>query len=257
MQLDEVKISKAITKRFFTKFTDSLECEVAVVGGGPAGLTAAYFLAKNKRKVILLERKTSLGGGMWGGGMMFNEIVVQEEGKRLLDELGVKMVEIEQGYFCADSIEATSTICSRAVKSGAKMFNLITAEDVMLVENRVTGLVINWSAVQVAKLPVDPITLRAKYVIDATGHAAEIAKIIQNKSGCKLQTETGRIIGEKPMWADLGERSILKNTREIFPGVYAAGLCSNVVFGGPRMGPIFGGMLLSGEKVAKLLFKKL
>jgi ribulose 1,5-bisphosphate synthetase/thiazole synthase len=68
-----------------------------------------------------------------------------------------------------------------------------------------------------------------------------------------LNTETGKIIGERPMWADLGERNILENTKEIFPGVFAAGLSCNVVFGGPRMGPIFGGMLLSGKKVADLI----
>lgn len=64
MQLDEVKISKAIIDRFFHKFSDSLECDVAVVGGGPSGLTAAYYLAKNNKNVVVLERKTSLGGGM-------------------------------------------------------------------------------------------------------------------------------------------------------------------------------------------------
>ncbi|MBM3143338.1 MAG: ribose 1,5-bisphosphate isomerase, partial [Chloroflexi bacterium] len=36
--------------------------------------------------------------------------------------------------------------------------------------NRITGLVLNWSAVNMAKLHVDPLTIRAKYVIDATGH---------------------------------------------------------------------------------------
>jgi thiamine thiazole synthase len=34
-------------------------------------------------------------------------------------------------------------------------------------------------------------------------------------------------------------------------------MCANAVFGGPRMGPVFGGMLLAGEKVAKDLIKKL
>jgi thiazole biosynthesis enzyme len=257
MYLDEVKISRAIADQFFKKFADSLECDVAVVGGGPAGLTAAYYLGKSGTSVVLLERKIALGGGMWGGGMMFNSIVVQEEGKGLLDEFGVGTSESDKGYYCADSVEASAAICHKAASSGAKIFNLVSAEDVVLVEDRVIGLVINWSAVQVAKLHVDPLTLRSKYVIDATGHSAEIARIIQDKSGRRLKTETGALLGEGPMWADVGERSILENTREFFPGVYAAGLCCNVVFGGPRMGPIFGGMLLSGKKAAETIVETL
>ena len=68
-----------------------------------------------------------------------------------------------------------------------------------------------------------------------------------------MLTETGEIMGEKPMWADRGERSILDNTREVYPGVYVVGMAANAVFGDHRMGPIFGGMLLSGKKVADLL----
>jgi thiamine thiazole synthase len=127
----------------------------------------------------------------------------------------------------------------------------------MLTENRVTGLVINWTSVEVAKLHVDPVTIRAKYVIDATGHHAEIAHIIKNKSGCELSTPNGDIVGERPMCADIRERMILENTKEIFPGVFVAGMAANAVFGSPRMGPIFGGMLMSGKKVAQLIAEKL
>ena len=257
MKLDDVKISQAIIEKFSAKLLDVLECDVAIVGGGPAGLTAAYYLAKQRKKVALFERKLSLGGGMWGGGIMFNEIVVQAQGKKVLDEFGVKTTLFEKGYFCADSIETVSTICSAASRAGARIFNLFSVEDVLLTEERVTGLVINWSAVELAKLHVDPISVRSRYVVDATGHAAEVARIIERKSGCELNTSTGKVIGEKPMCADIAERTILDNTKEIFPGVFVAGMCANAAFGGPRMGPIFGGMLLSGKKVAQILLKKL
>jgi thiamine thiazole synthase len=35
--------------------------------------------------------------------------------------------------------------------------------------------------------------------------------------------------------------------------MYAAGMVCNAIYGAPRMGPIFGGMLLSGRKVAQLI----
>ena len=47
--------------------------------------------------------------------------------------------------------------------------------------------------------------------------------------------------------------STVENTREYYPGLFACGMSANNVMGGYRMGPIFGGMLLSGQKVAKLI----
>ena len=184
---------------------------------------------------------------------MFNRIVVQEEGKKLLDEFDVGNREYEKGYYLADSLEATSTLCSEAIKAGARIFNLISVEDVMIREaDRITGLVLNWSATSLAGLHVDPLTMRAKVVIDATGHASEICQIVVNKIGAKLRTDSGRVMGEKPMWAEVGEAAIIGNTREVYPGLIVAGMAANAVFGAHRMGPIFGGMLLSGKRAAEV-----
>ncbi len=257
MQLDDIKVSKAIIESYKDKLIKALEVDVAIVGAGPAGMTCAYYLAKKGRKVVIFERKLSVGGGMWGGGIMFNEIVVQEQAKKILDEFGIKTRLYEKNYYLADSIECVSTICSKAVKAGVKVFNLLSAEDVMIRKNRICGLVLNWTAVEMAHLHVDPITMRARFVIDATGHAAEVVRIAERKSGLKLKTKTGKLMGEQSMWAEVGEATIIKNSKEVAPGLYTCGMCSNAVFGGPRMGPIFGGMLLSGEKVARELIRRL
>ena len=251
MKLDEIKISRAIIESYNKKLIGCLDVDVAVVGGGPAGMTCAYYLAGKKIKVALVERKLSVGGGMWGGGIMFNEIVVQEKAKKILTEFGIRTRVYEQGYYMADSVESVSTLCSRTVKAGARIFNLMSAEDVMVREDRVCGLVLNWTAVEMAKLHVDPITIRAKYVVDATGHAAEIVRVVENKSGIRLNTKTGKVMGEGSMWAEVAEDMTLKNSKEVCSGLYVCGMSANAVFGGPRMGPIFGGMLLSGKKIAE------
>ena len=256
MKLDEIKISRAIIEAYKEKLLDALEVDVAIVGAGPAGMVCGYYLAKRKKKVAIFERKLSVGGGMWGGGIMFNEIVVQKKAKEILDEFDIRTRPYDKDYFLADSIEAVSSICAKTVKAGAKIFNLISAEDVMVRKNRICGLVLNWTAVEMAKLHVDPITMSAKIVVDATGHAAEIAYIVERKSGISLKTRTGKVMGETSMSADVAEETIVSNSKEAAPGLYVCGMCANAVFGGPRMGPIFGGMLLSGRKVAQKLMCK-
>ena len=257
MGLDDIKISQAIIESYKNKLVAALDVDVAIAGSGPAGMCCGYYLARAGKKVVIFERKLSVGGGMWGGGIMFNEIVVQEKAKRILEEFGIKTKPYGKDYYTVDSIEAVASICAGTVKAGVKIFNLISAEDVMVRGRRICGLVLNWTAVEMAGLHVDPVTMRARFVVDATGHPAEVVRVAERKSGIRLKTKTGRIIGEKSMWAEVAEEMILKNTREVCPGLYVCGMCANAVFGAPRMGPIFGGMLLSGEKAARLLLNKL
>ena len=54
-----------------------------------------------------------------------------------------------------------------------------------------------------------------------------------------------------------GERMVVEGTREVYPGLYVCGMASSAVAGTPRMGPIFGGMMLSGKKVADMIIEKL
>lgn len=255
--LDEIKISRAIIESYKEKLLRCLDVDVAIAGAGPAGLVCAYYLAKAKKKVALFERKLSIGGGMWAGGMMFNEIVVQQEAKKILDELEIKTKKYKENYYLADSVETVCGLGYKTTQAGVFIFNLISAEDVMVRRNRVVGLVLNWSAVELAKLHVDPLTIRAKFVVDATGHPTEVVKVVQNKSGIKLKTKTGKILGEKSMWVQVAESTTVKNTKEVCPGLYVCGMACNAVFGAPRMGPIFGGMLLSGKKAAFSIIKKL
>jgi len=253
--LDEVIISKAIIESYKDKLVNCLDVDVAIAGAGPAGLVCAYYLAKAGKRVVIFEKKLSIGGGMWGGGMLFNEIVVQEEAKKLLDKFFIRTKKYKKGYYLADSVECISSLAYHAVNSGATVINAVMVEDVMVKRNRVCGLVINWTTVEMANLHVDPLTIRAKIVVDSTGHPCEVVKVVQNKSGLKLRTKTGKMLGEKSMWAEVAEKTVVANTKEVCSGLYVCGMAANAVFGTPRMGPIFGGMLLSGKKVAEKIKK--
>jgi thiamine thiazole synthase len=250
-------VSAGIVDSYFQKLKDNLSVDVAIVGGGPSGLVASYYLAKKGLKVALYESKLAPGGGMWGGAMMFNEIIVQENAKEILDELNIAYKPYQQGYYTLDSVHATSSLIYHATQAGVKIFNCSYIEDVVFENNKVAGVVLNWAPVHREGMHVDPLVIMAKAVIDGTGHDCTIARILVGKNNIKLNTETGKVMGERSLSINEAERTTVENTKEIFPGMYVSGMASNGVSGGFRMGPIFGGMLLSGKKVAELITKNL
>ena len=118
-------------------------------------------------------------------------------------------------------------------------------------------MVVNSNPVVRLGMHVDPIVVMARAVIDGTGHPSEIVKKAVNKAGVKIDSPTGSILGEKPMWMEDGERTTVENTKCLYPGLYASGMAANNVQGGFRMGPIFGGMFKSGRKLASIIIKDL
>jgi thiamine thiazole synthase len=55
----------------------------------------------------------------------------------------------------------------------------------------------------------------------------------------------------------MGEKGTIESTQEIYPGFFVAGMAATATFGVNRMGAIFGGMILSGVKVADLIHQRL
>jgi len=249
--LKDVEITRAIVENYMKELLDSLTVDVAIVGAGPSGMVAGYYLAKGGAKVAIFEKKLSIGGGIWGGGMGFNKIVIQEDAREILDEFGINYKPFKGDLYVADAVEVATTIASRTVKAGVRIFNMVEVEDLVVKKGCVCGVVINWTPVKMTGLHVDPVTIEAQYVIDSTGHGAQITQHLLKRGLIE------KIPGEGAMWAEMGERLTVENTKEIYPGLYVTGMATNAVFGAPRMGPIFGGMLLSGRKAAKEILEKL
>lgn len=256
---EETKITQAILKTAIDDFLNNLEVDVGVVGAGPAGLICAYYLAKGGARVVIFERRLNYGGGMPGGGMLFPKVVVQEKALPIAKEIKVNIARFSPGLYIADSVEMVSKLAVSALNAGAKIYPAVDVEDVLIREkDRVCGLVLNWTAVKIAGLHVDPLAIKAICVVDATGHEAEVARVLERKNpGVKFMTPNHKVMGEKSMWAERGEKMIVEYTNEAYPGLYLAGMSVCAVYGLPRMGAIFGGMLLSGKKAAQLILEKL
>ena len=119
--LKDVEITRAIVESYMKELLDSLTVDVAIVGAGPSGMVAGYYLAKGGAKVAIFEKKLSIGGGIWGGGMGFNKIVVQEEAREILDEFGINYKPFKGDLYVADAVEVATTIASRTVKAGVRI----------------------------------------------------------------------------------------------------------------------------------------
>ncbi len=253
----ETQVSKGIISTYFDKLERNLNLDVAIVGGGPSGIVAAYYLAKAGLRVAQFDRKLSPGGGMWGGAMMFNQVVIQEEAMDIIREFGINYEPYEDGLYTIDSVESTAGLLYHAVHAGATVFNCYSVEDVVYKADRVSGVVVNWTPVLREGMHVDPLNIMARFVIDGTGHDSEVCKTVARKNGARLNTSTGAVVGERSLDVAEGERQVVEGTKEIYPGLWVCGMASSAVGGTPRMGPIFGGMLLSGKKVADLIIAEL
>ncbi|UCE74732.1 MAG: thiazole biosynthesis protein [Methanomassiliicoccales archaeon] len=250
----ESQVTKAIVENFSKQFIEYCESDVIIVGAGPSGLMAARELALKGIKTLLIERNNYLGGGFWIGGYLMNKVTIRAPAQEILEELGIPFKKETEGLYVADGPHACSRLIAAACDAGAKTLNMTKFDDLVLYEeNRVGGVVVNWTPV--SALPreitcVDPIALEGKVVIDGTGHDAWVVKSLEERGLIKTR-------GCNPMWVDRSEEMVVEYTSEVHSGLIVIGMAVATTFGLPRMGPTFGGMLLSGRKGAEIAYEKL
>ncbi len=251
----EQRITRAIVRATMEDWVRLSSVDVVVVGAGPSGMTAAKYLAERGLRVLILERRLCFGGGIGGGGMLFHRVVVDERALEVLRDFNVRFEEAGKGLYTVDAAELIAKLATGALDAGAKMLLGVSVEDVIYRESplRITGVVVQWSAVQAAGMHVDPLFIEARAVVDATGHEAEVIRIVERK----VKGSGVRVAGESSAYAEEAERLVVEGTGRVIPGLYVTGMAVAALHGLPRMGPIFSGMLLSGRRVAEIVARDL
>lgn len=248
-RISEKQVTRAILNDFAAGLNDYVESDVAIVGGGPSGLVAGKLLAERGFKTLIVESNNYIGGGFWIGGFLMNGVTVRKPAQEIFDEIGVPYREVEEGLCIASGPHACSKLIAAACDAGVKFLNMAKFDDVVLRDgNRVAGVVVNWtpvSALPRAITCVDPIALESRLVIDASGHDAVVAKSLERRGLLKTA-------GYGAMWVERSEDALVEKTGEIHPGLIATGMAVSTVYGIPRMGPTFAGMLLSGKRAGEI-----
>ncbi|MEM1686199.1 MAG: sulfide-dependent adenosine diphosphate thiazole synthase [Acidilobaceae archaeon] len=214
-------------------------------------MTASYYFAKSGFRVVVLERRFSFGGGIGPGGNMFPRIAFQEEALPILNDFNVRYIKTDYGVYVVDPSELIAKLAYNAIEAGARILLGVHVDDVIYRVDppRVTGVLWIWTPIQMSGMHVDPLYTMAKAVVDATGHDAEIISVVARKI-----PELGiTIAGEKSNYSELSEKLVVEHAGRVAPGLYVTGIASCTVYGLPRMGPIFGGMIMSGKRVAEII----
>jgi len=259
----EIHVTKTIMNEFMDDFIENiLDTDIVIVGSGPCGVTAAKYAAELGHKTVMIERNIYGGGGMWQGGFLMPKNTVMAPAHKILEECGVRLKDAGDGLYVCDSFEMVSKMLASACDAGAKLLNSTNVEDLVLKEDHVDGVVIQWFPVQ--QMPkfitcMDPIAIRSKVVIDATGHDSFLVqRLIDQRDIMGVpKTINGKIKGCGSLWVDEAEKQTVELTHEIYPGLIVAGMSATSTYGAPRMGPTFGGMLLAGKKAAELAHEKI
>lgn len=252
-RVSEKDVTRAIVSGFAREFEDHIENDVIVIGAGPSGLVAATEFAKQGQKTLLVESNNYLGGGFWIGGYLMNKVTVRAPAQEILDEIGAPYQQASEGLYVADGPHACSKLIAAACDAGVKILNMTKFDDVVIKENCVKGVVINWtpvSALPRALTCVDPVAIESRLVVDATGHDAVVVRSLEKRGLVEIK-------GFGAMCVEESEDAVVEHTTVVYPGLIVTGMAVATTFGLPRMGPTFGGMLLSGKKAAEVTMEVL
>lgn len=153
--------------------------DITVVGGGPAGLSAAYATAKAGAKVILFEKDEAIAhsvrtsGVTWIGEMerlgIPSEYYNPVQNYRFVSPSNDVLITGSTAKSCVLDVRAAyQHLAFLAAKAGAQIMLKSNVINVIREGNRIAGVK--------ASTPKGDLTVRSTLVIDASGFSASVAR---------------------------------------------------------------------------------
>jgi thiamine thiazole synthase len=261
----ESQVSRAMTRRYFADLDAHAESDIVIVGAGSCGLSTAYVLAKQRPdlRITIIEASVSPGGGAWLGGQLFSAMVMRKPADAFLRELDVPYEDEGNYVVVKHAALFTSTLLSKVLAMpNVKLFNATCVEDLITrpgeegQDVRIAGVVTNWTLVSMHhddQSCMDPNTINAPVIVSTTGHDGPMGAFSVKRLVSMQRLE--KLGGMRGLDMNTAEDAIVKNTREIVPGLIVGGMELSEIDGANRMGPTFGAMVLSGLKAAEEAIK--
>lgn len=153
--------------------------DVAVVGGGPAGLSAAYSAAKAGAKVILFEKDDAIAHSVRTSGVTWisemerlgipSRCYNPVQNYRFVSPSNDVLISGSIPKSCVLDVRATyQHLAFMAAEAGAKIMVRSNVINVVKEGNRIAGVK--------ASTPKGDLTVRSTLVIDASGFSASVAR---------------------------------------------------------------------------------